>query len=409
MDISPLVKYRDYRLLYAAQFISFLGSMLTYVALPYQMYELTQSTVQVGMLGVVELVPLLLTAFWGGALADSVDKRRLILAMTFLLMIGSATLTALAWTRHATPIALLILAGFMSGVFGLQRPSIEALLPRLVGPDDMPAVAALGTFRGSVGMVFGTAASGVILATLGVSGAYALDACTYATALVLLFFMRGVPVDKDANPPSFAGIIDGFRYAKSRQELIGTYVVDFIAMVFGMPLSLFPAIAQLHGGAKAVGLLYAAPAVGMLVASATSAWTSRVTKHGLGVLLAAAFWGVGVILFGLVSDFRVALFWLAFAGGADAVSGIFRMTIWNQTIPQQLRGRLASIEMVSYMSGPMLGNFEAGLVAGFWDIKTSVISGGVLCVVGVVICGALLPRFVSYDYKTYKGAASALP
>lgn len=177
-------------------------------------------------------------------------------------------------------------------------------------------------------------------------------------------------------------------------------------MVFGMPLALFPALAEKLGGTRALGLLYAAPAVGALIASLTSRWTPRVHRHGLAVMLAATVWGIAIVFFGFCDTLLPSLFFLALAGGADMVSGIFRMTMWNQTIPDALRGRLAGIEMVSYMSGPLLGHAEAGAVAALFGVRASVVSGGVLCVIGVLVCGALLPRFVRYDARRFAPAPS---
>jgi MFS family permease len=211
--------------------------------------------------------------------------------------------------------------------------------------------------------------------------------------------MRPTPAADTAERPSLAAVREGFRYAASRQELVGTYVVDFIAMVFGMPLALFPALSDRFGGVSSLGFLYAAPAVGALLASLASRWTRHVSKHGLGVLVAAAVWGVAIVAFGLSTRLWLALAWLAVAGGADGISGIFRMTMWNQTIPDALRGRLASIEMVSYSSGPLLGHFEAGAVAAAFGVAASVVCGGVLCVIGVIGCGLALPRFVAYDAR----------
>jgi MFS family permease len=191
-------------------------------------------------------------------------------------------------------------------------------------------------------------------------------------------------------------ISEGLRYAKSRPELLGTYLVDINAMFFGMPMALFPAIAESFGNAS-VGLLYAMPAVGSLIATLTSGWTNRIHKHGLAVIIAATVWGIAIIGFGLANSLWLALVCLALAGGADMVSGLFRMTIWNQTIPDHLRGRLAGIEMVSYTTGPMLGNAEAGIVASLFSIRTSVISGGILCVLGSGLLAVLLPSLLHYD------------
>jgi MFS family permease len=400
MDLRPLRRHRDFRALYAAQFVSFLGTMVTYVALPYQMFQLTRSSLSVGLLGLAELLPLLLTAFVGGALADAVDRRRLVLITEVALGLGSGMLAVAALGGKPPAWALYAIAAVMSALTGLQRPSLDALAPRLVEADELPAMASLPTFRGSVGMIAGPALGGALIASTGLAPTYLFDLLTYAFSFLAIRRIRAaLPRDVSASP-SVRSVLAGFRYARSRQELIGTYVVDFVAMVFGMPLALFPALAALWGGPRALGLLNAAPAAGALIASLTAGrWVPRVHRYGLAVMLAATVWGLAIVGFGFCDGLVPALLFLACAGSADAVSGIFRMTLWNRTIPDSFRGRLAGIEMVSYMSGPLLGNVEAGLIAAAFSVKASVISGGVLCVVGVILCAVLLPRFVAYDAR----------
>lgn len=249
-------------------------------------------------------------------------------------------------------------------------------------------------------MIAGPALGGALIASTGLAATYVFDLLTYVVSFFAIRAIRAELLPGSDESPTLRSVLDGFRYARSRQELIGTYAVDFVAMVFGMPLALFPALSETWGGPKVVGFLYAAPAVGALLASLTSRWVSRVHRHGLAVMLAATVWGLAIVAFGFVGSLVPALVLLALAGGADAVSGIFRMTLWNQTIPDAFRGRLAGIEMVSYMSGPLLGHVEAGLVASAFSLKTSVVSGGVLCVLGVLLCGILLPRFVAYDARS---------
>ena len=404
MDLTPF-RNRDYRFLYAAQAVSLIGTMVTYVALPYQMYRLTGSSFSVGLLGLVELVPLLATAFIGGAMADAVDRRRIVIVTDVALAAGSATLAVIA-TRAASASLLYLVAAWMSAVGGLQRPAIESLVPRLIEKRELPAAASLAVVRGSVAMIAGPAVGGLLIASTGLPVTYLVDVASYAASLACLGMIRAVPPAEDAERPSIAAMIEGFRYASSRQELIGTYVVDFVAMVFGMPLALFPAISDRLGGPSALGLLYAAPAIGALAASLTSRWTPHVQRHGLAVMLSATVWGLAIVGFGFCQTLWPALVYLAIAGGADGISGIFRMTMWNETIPDTLRGRLASIEMVSYMSGPLLGHLEAGAVAAAFGVTASVVSGGVLCVVGVLACGVWLPRFVRYDARLFKRLAS---
>lgn len=402
MDFTPLRRHRDYRLLYIAQSVSFLGGMMTYVALPYQMFQLTHSSFMVGLLGVAELIPLLMTAFVGGALADSVDRRRLVIVTDVFLAGGSLFLTLLAW-RGSPPVwSLYVLAGFMSGMLGLQRPSIDALMPRLVPREELMAAAALGSFRGSFIMIVGPAIGGVLIASMGLAFTYSMDALSYVLALGCIALIRKTSAPEGAERPTVESIREGFRYARSRQELIGTYVVDFVAMIFGMPMALFPALSEKLGGPGVLGVLYASPAVGAFLASVTSRWTHRVKRHGLAVTVAAAVWGAAIVVFGFCDAILPATFFLALAGGADAVSGIFRSTLWNQTIPDHLRGRLAGIEMVSYMSGPMLGNLEAGMAAAAFGVRASVVSGGILCVIGVAACAVMLPKFISYNADEFR-------
>jgi len=222
---------------------------------------------------------------------------------------------------------------------------------------------------------------------------------SFAFSLALLRMMRAVPPPPDAARPSLRGVIEGLRYARSRQELLGTYVVDIVVMVFGMPQALFPAIATRYGGAGVLGLLYAAPSVGSLLANATSGWTGRVRRQGRAILVAAAIWGAAIAAFGVAGELWLALVLLGLAGAADMVSGIFRLVIWNQTIPDHLRGRLAGIELLSYSSGPLLGNVEAGAVAAAFGVRASVVSGGLLSLAGVVVVALAMPLFRTYDAR----------
>ena len=286
-----------------------------------------------------------------------------------------------------------------NAVYAMQRPALDALLPRLVAREELAAAGALNSLRGTVGMILGPAIGGLMIAGLGLPITYAVEIATFGVSLLTLWLMRAVPPPTGAEPPSLRRITEGLRYARSRQELIGTYATDMVAMFFGMPQALFPAIAEHLGGPRTLGLLFAAPAVGSLIATATSGWTNRVHRHGLAIILAASAWGAAIIGFGLARTLWPALIFLALAGGADMISGIFRMVVWNQTIPDHLRGRLAGIELISYTSGPTLGNFEAGAVAAAFGVTASILSGGVLCVVGAVACALLLPRFRGYDAR----------
>jgi MFS family permease len=374
--------------------------MITSVALPYQIYHRTHSTLAVGLMGAVELVPLLVMALVGGAFADAHDRRRMLLLSELALATCSAALVGLA-LLPATPVwALYLVAALSAGLTGFQRPALEALTPRLLPSELMPAAAALQSFGRTLGAVGGPALGGVLIAGIGLPLTYAVDAASFVVCLVAVRQLRAVPPPVDAERPSLARVLEGLRYARSRPDLLGTYLIDINAMFFGMPMALFPAIAERLGGGSTIGLLYAAPAFGAMLVALTSGWTRRVHRHGLAIALAAAAWGVAIVAFGFADTLWPALACVVLAGAFDMVSGIFRMTMWNQTIPDGLRGRLAGIEQISYMTGPLLGNVEAGFVAGLTSLRFSVVSGGVLCVAGTAALCAMLPAFLRYDDRT---------
>jgi MFS family permease len=398
LDLAPLKISRDFRLLFISQTVSFFGSMMSFVALPVQMYQLTHSSLAVGMLGVAEFVPLIIMGLVGGALADYFDRRRMVQLSELFLALCSGVLVLNALLPRPHVWVLYACATAVAAFGGLKRPSLQAMYPRLVSPDLIPAVSALHSLGGTLGNILGPIAGGFVASSVGPRWAYGANLATFLLSLVALMMMRASPPPPDADRPGLESIIEGLRYARSRPELMGTYLVDMNAMFFGMPMALFPAIATGFGNSS-VGLLYAAPAAGALLATLTSGWMPRVQRHGLAVTLAAALWGVAIIGLGFSHHLWLALLCLLLAGGFDGVSALFRMTIWNQTIPDHLRGRLAGIEMISYLTGPLLGNAESGIVAALFGIRASVVSGGVLCVVGTGLLAIALPAFLTYTEK----------
>jgi len=404
VDVTPLRRHRDFRLLYIGRFVSLFGNQITVVAVPYQVYVLTHNTALVGLLGVVELAALLGFALLGGALADARDRRTMVLLSEAGLMAGSVVLFSNALVTNPVTWLVFVIVSLQGALDAMQGPSLSAMVPRLVDRDEIPAALALNGMRSTIGMIAGPALAGVIIAIAGLPVAYAVDIGTFVVGLACLWLMRAVPPPADAERPSVRRILQGLSYARSRPELMGTYIVDVIAMFFGMPIALFPAIATGLGGPKVLGLLYAAIAVGSFLFSATSGWTKRVHRHGLGVIVAATLWGFAIIAFGFAPTLPVALLCLVAGGAADMMSGIFRQTMWNQTIPDSLRGRLASIEQISYSGGPLLGNFRAGLVGSLFSVRISVVSGGVLCVAGCLIAAIALPAFRTYDARQWQAA-----
>ena len=396
LDLSPLRVSRDYRLLFFGQLVSFFGSMMTFIVVPWQMYQLTGSSAMVGYIALAEFVPMFTLAFVGGALADYVDKRM----MLRLTEIGQTFLTAVLLVNALLPEPqiwiLFVCVALHAGLAALQRPAYESFIQKVIPTDMMSAVMALNSIRFHIGMIVGPAVAGIIATQLSPAVAYSIDLVTFAASLIAVFMLRFVPAPENAERPSFAGVKRGVRYAFSRQELLGTYFIDIAAMFFAFPQALYPALAVIYGE-RYIGFFPAAIAIGALTASLTSGWTRNIHRHGVMVTVAALMWGVAILFFGLVESIVPALLFLGAAGFFDMISGIFRGSIWNQTIPNYLRGRLASLEMISYLTGPMLGSAKMGIVAEKWSVKFALVSGGIMCVVAVAGIALILPKFYKYD------------
>jgi len=399
MDLAPVRDSRDFRLLFTSRTVTLLGTIASDVALLVQAKQLTGSTVAVSVLGVAELVPVVIFGLYGGVLADRVDRRRMIrwceagLGCCAALLVVNASLPRPAlWPLYA-------LAAAMTALAALQRPSLDASVPRLVARDQLSAASAIMSVSGNVSMIIGSAYGGVLAAGLGPEVVYGIDAASFAVSFVLLWLLRPLPPPESGEHAPALGlrsVAAGIRYARGRQELVGSYLADLAAMTFAYPNALFPFMASTLHAPWAVGLLFAAPPAGALAASATSGWTGRVRRHGRGIALAAGGWGLAITGFGLAPDVGIALACLVLAGGADMLSGIFRDTLWNQTIPDSLRGRLAGVELLSYSVGPSAGQLRAGGIAAITTTRISLWSGGLLCVGGVGLVCLALPGFTAY-------------
>jgi MFS family permease len=441
-DIAPLRTSRDFRLMFASRTVTLFGSQATEVALLVQAKQLTGSAVAVGILGAVELVPLVVFGLYGGTLADRLDRRRLIrwceagLGCCAVLLVVNASLA-----RPAVWPLYLIAAGLMA-LSALQRPSLEASVPRVVGRDQLTAAAALQSMAVNTSVIAGTALGGVLATWPGPLAVYVFDAVSFTASLGFLGRLGPLPApepDDDApaeglrsEPEGQGGasegemgrrvgprrrarkhsLLSGIRYARRRPELVGSYVVDLAAMTFSFPNALFPFMAAELHAPWAVGLMFAAPSAGAVAASATSGWAGRVHRHGRAIALAAGGWGLAITGFGLAPDIAVALALLVLAGGADMLSGIFRATLWNQTIPDSMRGRMAGVELLSYSLGPSAGQIRAGGVASVTSPRFSLWSGGLICVGAVAVTCAALPGFVAYSARRTAdgtGRADELP
>jgi MFS family permease len=403
LDIAPLRRTPAFRRLFASQFISGLGTMVSYVTVPWQLYELTHSNAQVGLLGLVQLVPVVVCGLLGGAVADRVDRKRLLMTAEGLMALCLAGLLVNALSEAPSVLAIYALVAVLQGISGFHRPALEALTQKLARPEEFPAVAALTSIRGTISMVAGPALAGLLLARWGAVGAYVFNLFTFLAAL---FFIFRIPrstvgaVDATGERPHFlADLADGLRFAYARPELMGTYIVDIAAMAFAFPVALFPAMAAADGRTETVGWLLSAMSVGALIIGVFSGWTGKVTRQGRAVVVAAAVWALGIVALGFAPSLTLSLVCLMVAGAADMVSGVFRSTIWNQTIPNTLRGRLAGIEMISYLTGPLVGNARAGFMADAWGVSAAIWVGGLICLAGVVTTGFALPRFWAYVGK----------
>jgi MFS family permease len=401
MDIGPFREHRDFRLLLIAGTVFYLGGMMTYVAIPFQIYQLTHSNFAVGAVGLVELVPLIVFGLYGGALADHVDRRLLMIWTGIAQAAFTAWLCVNAFSDHPRLWEIFVVSGLLASSSALQRPSREALLPRTVRHDELTSANALSSFGMQAGLLVGPTIGGLIVASAGVGWCFLVDIVGLFVASMMYAAMRRYPHVGETEPPSLAGIGQGLRYAMGRRDLLGTYLVDLAAMLLAMPVVLFPALAErVFDQPHVLGFLYSAETVGALLATALSGWTRRVHHHGRAIVMSAMVYGCFVALAGWSTSIWLAVLCFALAGAADMISGIFRGTIWNQTIPDNLRGRLAGIEMLSYSVGPLGGQVRAGIVADRWTVRGSIISGGVSCVAGVTLTAMWLRDFWTYDART---------
>jgi MFS family permease len=408
IDTRPLRSSPSFRWLWLGQTVSYIGSQVVGVAVPYQVYQLTGSTLAVGLVSFVELLPLLTLTLIGGAIADAVDRRRLLLWTEAALLLTGVGFVVNASLDEPRVWALYVLGFLAASFFCLGVGAMRSLTPHLVPEDQIVAASNLNGLYSNLGAVAGPALAGLLIAAIGLPLTYVLDVVSFGASLLSIWVLPRIPSDPEADRPGLRSVVEGFRYLKNHRVVLGSFLVDSNAMVFGMPSALFPALAANHfgGGATTVGYLYAAPYAGALLCSLTSGWTSHVRRQGLAVLVAAGLWGAAITVFGLVDSLWLALVFLAIAGGADLVSALFRSAILLSATAESMRGRLAGIEFAQVASAPTLGNVEAGLVASLTSIRFSVVSGGVLCVAGTVVIGLLLPALARYDAKAPREVAT---
>jgi MFS family permease len=413
IDLTPLRASADFRAVFASRTITLLGSQATEVALLIQAKQLTGSALDVGLLGAVELIPLVVFGLYGGTLADRLDRRRVarwsevgLCCLAVALAVNASLPRPALWPLYVIAAATMALAA-------LQRPSLDASVPRLVARGQLTAASALLSLSANASSIAGSALGGLLAAGPGPASVYVADAASFAVSFVLLCLLRPLPATRQAsggqNPPGGRALLAGLRYAVGRQELVGSYLADLAAMTLAYPGALIPFVAASLHAPWAAGLMFSATSAGAFAASALSGWAGRVRRHGRAIALAAAAWGAAIACFGLVPDLALALACLAVAGAADMLSGVFRDTLWNQTIPDSMRGRLAGVEVLSYGLGPSAGQLRAGAVATVTSPGVSLWSGGVACVAAVGLVCLLLPGFSRYRAPLEGGAVSSGP
>lgn len=403
IDLSPLRESPPFRRLYIGQTISWFAGEITWIAVPIQLFDLTHSTLQVGLLYLTTLIPLLVAPIVGGALADAVDRRSMLLIAEGGFALVSVGLVVNASLDHPHVWALYALDFVGTAVFSFGTPALRSLAPRLVRPEKIVAVSALESLASNFNAVAGPAIGGLVIAAIGFAGTYALDVASFGVSLASIWQLPRLPPARDAEAASLRSILDGFRYVRRQPIILGIFLVDTNAMIFGMPMALFPAIGEhFGGGSKTVGFLYAAPYAGALVASIFSGWAGHIRRQGLGVVIAASAWGAALVGFGFSTALWLALLLLAVAGAADLISAIMRSAIVLTATPDAMRGRVTGIEFTQVAAAPTLGNLESAVVASLTSLRFSIVSGGLACVAGCGLLALAIPALLRYDAKTLK-------
>lgn len=394
--MAPLRHSRDFRFLFSGQLVSTLGTQLTAVAVPYQVFRITHSSLDVGLVSLAQLVPLLIFSMVGGVVADTHDRRHVLMVTELLMAFTSAGLAVNGGLHRPVLWPLFVLTAAQGGLAGFDRPAFNAAIPRLVPTSDLAAAYSLWQVQFQIGIVVGPSIAGLILAGGGAAVVYWLDVLSFIVSFGSVTLQRPQPpLEVSERPSVVRSVAEGFSYLRGRQIVQGVYLLDIDAMVLGMPRALFPALGLdvFRGGAEAVGFLYAAPGVGALIGALTTGWVNGVRRQGRAVIIAVALWGAAIAGFGLVHVLWIGLVLLALAGWADVVSAVFRNTILQTTIPDNLRGRLTAIQIAVVQGGPRLGDLEAGAVAQGLGNVFSVVSGGAACVIGALALAGALPDF----------------
>jgi MFS family permease len=401
VDITPLRRSRDFRYLFSGQIVNLVGSQLTLVALPYQVYLITHSSFWVGLLAGAQLIPVLAFSLIGGSIADIVDRRKLLAMTQVVLACCSAMLAAAAWLGFTPLWYLFVIAIASACVQAIAQPTYRAVIPQLVSRDQMTNAMALNQLVNQTGRISGAALAGLVLAAFGVRWAYTLDALTFLAAVFALSRMAAMPPEEQGSfRDRFSAIAEGLAFLKQRPVLMSTFLIDINATFFGGPAALFPALALtvFHVGPQGLGFLYAATGAGAFLGALCTGWAKNVRHQGRATILLICVWGVAIACFGLVDKwFLLALAFLAIAGAADTWSALFRSAMLQAALPDRMRGRISAVHFMSVTGGPRLGQLESGTVAALTSVQVSVVSGGILSIIGALLIGLAVPAYAKYD------------
>lgn len=403
VDLTPLKISRDFRLLFIGRSISDFGDEVVAVAIPFMVFQLTGSTLAVGLIGLAQLIPVFVFPIVGGAFADALERRRLVMVTH----VGLALLSLLMAVNAALPEPklwpLYVFAFISAGMSTFNRPALSTWPARLLDPKLLPSANALEWGVGTLDHMVGAVVAGVLLATIAPAGAFVFDAITFLAVVATVWRMKPSPPADEETEVSWEAIKDGFRFLKGKRTLQSVFLADLNAMIFGFPIALLPAIALELGGVErqeeVLGLLFAAPAAGAFIVTLVSGRAKDVRRHGRAVMISILVWGAAIVVFGLATTLWLSLLMLAVAGAGDTISGIFRMAILQTATEERYRGRLDGIGMAVWATGPSIGDIESGLVATIWSVPASIVSGGLLTIAGIGVLRWFAPGFWRYDAR----------
>jgi MFS family permease len=402
MDVTPVRVSADFRRLFIGRAVSEFGDEMVAVAVPFMVYDLTKSTLAVGLLGLCELIPVFVFPIVGGAVADAVERRGFMIWSHLFLALMSAAMAVNASLDRPRLWPLYVFATLSAGMYTFNRPALDTWPARLLPADLLPSAMAFEAGFGTAVHMLGPVAAGVLLATIEAQGVFIVDAITFLVAIAFVLRMAPSPPAEDAPSIGWTAIADGFRFLSGKRVLQSVFLADMNAMVFGFPMALFPAVADSlspGNGAAVLGLLTAAPALGAFLATAFSGRAKHVRRQGRAILVAIVVWGAAIVVFGFSNSLWLSLLMLAIAGAGDMVSGIFRQSILLAAVEDRFRGRLDGIGMAVWATGPSVGNVESGVVASLTSVPISIVSGGLLTIAGVGVLRWFAPSFWGYDAR----------